>query len=73
MYMYLLFVLLDLLLVHSIKCLKRKLEVRDESIAACLGKVFANDNTHQLHLFRMRCHGVGGNDPATLSQLVGTN
>lgn len=69
--MYLLLVLLDLLGVKLVESLEGKLEVGDQSIASRLGEVLAHDHTHELHLLRVRRHGVCGYDPATLAELMG--
>lgn len=64
--------MLDPLGVHGVKRLERKLEIVDEGITTGLGEVFTDDHTHELHLVRVRRHGVGGNNPAALAKLVGT-
>ena len=69
--MYLLLVLLDLLGIKLVESLEGKLEVGDQSIASRLGEVLAHDHTHDLHLLRVRRHGVCGYDPATLAELMG--
>jgi hypothetical protein len=68
----LLFVLLDLLLVELVKCLQSKLEVGDKRVTARLCEVLAYDDAHQLHLLRVWRHGIGGNDPTALAELMGT-
>jgi hypothetical protein len=68
----LLLVFLNLLLIKRIERLQRKLEVRDECVAARPGEVFANDDTQHLHLLGVRRHGVRGDDPAAFAELVGT-
>lgn len=63
--------LLDLLSVKLVQCLQRKFEVGDQSVTSRLCKILAHDDAHQLHLVRMRRHGVGGDNPAALAELVG--
>lgn len=58
--------------VHGIKCLECKLEICDQGITTRLGEILTDNYTHELHLVRVRGHGVGGNDPAALAELVGT-
>jgi hypothetical protein len=69
---YLLLLVLDLLGVHGIESLECELEVCDQGVAAGLGEVFTDDHAHELHFVGVRGHGVGGNDPAALAELVGT-
>lgn len=64
---------LDLLRIQRIERLERKLEVRNERVAARLSEVFAHDDTQHLHLLGVRRHGVCGDDPAAFAELVGTN
>ena len=63
-------VLLQLLRIHLLERLQRELDVLDQGIASGARKVFADDNTHHLEALRVRGHGVGGDNPATLPQLV---
>lgn len=65
--------LLNLLGIKRVKCLDRKLEIRDECIAARLRKVLAHDNAQHLHLLRVWRHGVRRNDPAAFTELMGTS
>ena len=59
--------LLNAFSIHGIQRLERELEIRNQRIAARLGEVLAYDDTHELHLVRVRRHGVGGNDPAAFA------
>jgi hypothetical protein len=42
----------------------------DQSIAARAGKVFTDDDTHELHLLGVRSHGVRWHDPAAFTKVV---
>ena len=61
----------DGVLVHVVQGLQRDGKVADERIASGLREVFADDDAHQLELIRVRGHGVCGDDPAALTELVG--
>jgi hypothetical protein len=67
----LLLVLLNLLGIERVERLDGELEVGNEGIAARLGEVFAHDDAQHLHLLRVWRHGVGGDDPAALAELMG--
>lgn len=67
----LLLMLLNLLSIKLVQCLKRELEVGDQSVTSRLCEVLAHNDAHQLHLFRVWRHGVGGDNPAALAELVG--
>lgn len=68
----LLLVLLNLLGVQRVERLDSELEVGDERVAARLCKVLAHDDAQHLHLLRVWGHGVGGDYPAALTELMGT-
>ena len=62
----------DVFRVHVVKGLECELEIADQGIAAGFGEVLADDNTHQLHLFGMWCHGVCRHYPAAFAELMRT-
>jgi hypothetical protein len=68
----LLLVFLNLLSVQRVERLDSELEVGNERVAARLGEVFAHDDAQHLHLLRVWGHGIGGDDPAALAELMGT-
>ena len=58
-------------LVHLLELVDGQLKVGDEGVAARAGEILADDDAHELHVFGMRGHGVGGDDPAALTELMG--
>ena len=64
--------LLDLLFIERVQSLQRKLEVRNKRVAPRLGEVFANYDAHKLHLLGVWRHGVCGDDPSALAELMST-
>lgn len=68
--MDLLFVSLKVVPVHFIKDLKSQLNVCNQAVTAVLAEVLTDDNTHQLKLLAVWGHCVGGNNPATLTELM---
>lgn len=67
-----LLVFLDLLRIELIEYLQRKLEIGNQRIAARLGEVLAHNDSDHLHPFRVRGHGVSGDNPPSLTELMGT-
>lgn len=67
-----LLLLLKLLGIKLVERLQGELEIRQQGVTARLGEVLTHDNAHQFHLVRVGCHCVGRDDPATLTELVGT-
>ena len=59
------------LFVHRLQHVHGMLDVSDERIASAPTKVLANDDAHELQLFTVRRHGIGGDDPAALSECMG--
>lgn len=50
--------LLMFLLGHLLELIHDELEVLDQAVTSGTGEVFSNDNTHELELLAVRCHGV---------------
>ena len=57
--------------IHLFQCFQGQLDVIDQSVASCTGEVFSDDDSHEFELFTVGSHGVGGHDPAALTQVMG--
>ena len=57
--------------IHLFQCFQGQLDVIDQGVASRTGEVFSDDDSHELELFTMRSHRVGGHDPAALTQVMG--
>ena len=57
--------------IHIFQCLQGQLDVIDQSVASRTGEVFSDDDSHEFELFTVGSHGVGGHDPAALTQVMG--
>ena len=66
----LLLVLLNLLFIHLTQSLHGQFDVCNERVAARMREVLADNDTHHLQALRVGSHGVGGDDPTTLSELM---
>jgi len=51
--------------------LHREPDIGNQRVAPAPAEILADDDAHELELLRVRRHGVGGDDPAVLTQLVG--
>lgn len=71
--MDLLLVAFEVGLVHGLEDLEGQFDVLNQAVTAGLGEIFTHDDTHQLERFAVRSHGVGGNNPAALTELVGNS
>ena len=69
---YILLMLLNLLRIQLIKRLQRQLEIRKQRVAARAREILTHNDAQHLHFLRVRRHGVGGDDPAALAELMGT-
>ena len=46
------------------------LDVSNQRIASAPTEILANHNPHELQVFAVRRHGVGGDDPAALAECM---
>ena len=56
--------------IHFLQRIQCQFDVRDKRVASCSRKVFTNNNSHELELLAVRCHGVCRHHPASLSQMM---
>ena len=56
--------------IHLFQCIQRQLDVIDQGVASGTGEVFSDDDSHELELLAVGSHGVGGHDPAALTQVM---
>ena len=56
--------------IHLFQCFQGQFDVIDQCVASCTGEVFSDDDSHEFELFTVGGHGVGGYDPAALTQVM---
>jgi hypothetical protein len=61
---------LQLSLVHVVEHADAELDVGEQGVASALGEVLADNDTQHLQVVGVWRHGVGGDDPAALAELV---
>ena len=59
------------LCIHVFQCIQGQLDIVDQGVASRTGKVFSDDDSHEFELLTVGSHGVGGHDPAALTQVMG--
>ena len=59
------------LCIHLFQCIQGQLDIVDQGVASRTGKVFSDDDSHEFELLTVGSHGVGGHDPAALTQVMG--
>ena len=57
--------------IHLFQCIQRQLNIIDQGVASRTGEVFSDNDSHELELLAVGSHGVGGHDPAALTQVMG--
>ena len=57
--------------IHPFQRIQRQLDVIDQGVASSTGEVFSDNDSHELELLAVGSHGVGGHDPAALTQVMG--
>ena len=57
--------------IHLFQCIQRQLNIIDQRVASWTGEIFSDDDSHELELLAVGSHGVGGHDPAALTQVMG--
>ena len=57
--------------IHLFQCFQGQFDVIDQGVASRTGEVFSDDDSHEFQLLTVGSHGVGGHDPAALTQVMG--